>query len=90
MQYDDSLDLSEALATTATLATHVGSATAMNVGAGRNVAKVETVIELLDMAANGKTDGVDANVAQRARSMLRTSIASARERDDADASPTQV
>ncbi|OUS48737.1 Ribokinase-like protein [Ostreococcus tauri] len=90
MQSDDSLDLSEALATTATLATHVGSATAMNVGAGRNVAKAETVIELLDMAANGKTDGVDANVAQRARSMLRTSIASARERDDADASPTQV
>ena len=73
-QADDALDLSEVLQTTATLATHVGSATAMNIGAGRNVAKVETVLELLDAAVDGKTEGVDRGTASRAQAILRESM----------------
>ena len=80
-QADDALDLNEALETTATLATHVGSATAMNIGAGRNVARAETVLELLEDAANGKTAGVKKDAAQLARAMLRASMSSARERN---------
>jgi len=73
-QADDALDLSEVLQTTATLATHVGSATAMNIGAGRNVAKAETVLELLDAAVDGKTEGVDRGTASRAQAILRESM----------------
>jgi len=62
------------LQTTATLATHVGSATAMNIGAGRNVAKAETVLELLDAAVDGKTEGVDRDSASRAQAILRESM----------------
>lgn len=72
---DASLDIGEALETTVTLATHVGSATAMNVGAGRNVARAETVLDLLNQAATGKTRGVSKVAAAAARSVLKDAIA---------------
>ena len=72
---DASLDIGEALETTVTLATHVGSATAMNVGAGRNVARAETVLDLLNQGATGKTRGVSKVAAAAARSVLKDAIA---------------
>ena len=72
-----SSSLASVLETTATLATHVGSATAMNIGAGRNVATAETVLDLLEQAANGQTNGVDKNVAVLAQNILRQSLDSA-------------
>jgi len=80
MQANPSLELDEVLRTTATLATHVGSATAMNLGAGRNVAKAETVMNLLDAAARGGTEGVDSDVAARAQQILRDSLTAAKDR----------
>ena len=80
MQANPSLELDEVLRTTATLATHVGSATAMNLGAGRNVANAETVMNLLDAAARGGTEGVDSDVAARAQQILRDSLAAAKDR----------
>jgi sugar/nucleoside kinase (ribokinase family) len=77
MRTDRTLDLASVLETTATLATHVGSATAMNIGAGRNVATAETVLDLLEQAANGQTNGVDKNVAVLAQNILRQSLDSA-------------
>jgi len=80
MRANPSLELDDVLRTTATLATHVGSATAMNVGAGRNVANAETVMNLLDAAARGGTDGVDSDVATRAQQILRDSLTAAKDR----------
>jgi len=72
---EPALDVGEALETTVTLATHVGSATAMNLGAGRNVARAETVLDLLSEGATGKTRGVSKVAAAAARSVLQDAVA---------------
>jgi sugar/nucleoside kinase (ribokinase family) len=81
MQANPTLEMKDVLETTATLATHVGSATAMNIGAGRNVARAQTVLTLLDDGAKGLTDGVDRDVAKRAQHILRESLGAARLRE---------
>ena len=47
----------------------------MNVGAGRNVARAETVLDLLNQGATGKTRGVSKVAAAAARSVLKDAIA---------------
>ena len=73
--------LAEMMDQTLTLAAAVGAATATTTGAGRNVATVEKVMELLegcamegDKEGEGAVAGVNPKAAKRARSMMNDTI----------------